>query len=198
MGPHPFPAGLNDCATAAQWTIENKARLGISKVVISGESGGGNLCSAVALKANREGWIGEIDGVYAMCPYISGAYADPPPELLSLAENDEYMLSCEMMVPLAKIYDPSGEHTTNPLAWPLNANEADLKGLPPHVISVNELDPLRDEGIAYLHKLLAAGVSAVGRTVLGTPHGGDIGMPDVTPDIYQETVRSIAGFAASL
>ena len=31
----------------------------------------------------------------------------------------------------------------------------DLNGLPPHVISVNELDPLRDEGLLYYKKLLS-------------------------------------------
>ena len=52
--------------------IANREDLGVSTVVISGESGGGNLSIATALKANREGWIDGIDGVYAQCPYISG------------------------------------------------------------------------------------------------------------------------------
>ena len=39
----------------------------------------------------------------------------------------------------------------------MHASASDLTGLPPHVISVNELDPLRDEGLAYYRKLLAAG-----------------------------------------
>ena len=59
-----------------------------------------------------------------------------------------------MMGPLAKIYDPSGANATNPLAWPYHATVEDLEGLPPHVVSVNELDPLRDEGLAYFRKLL--------------------------------------------
>jgi acetyl esterase/lipase len=45
----------------------------------------------------------------------------------------------------------------NPLAWPYWASQEELKGLPPHVISVNELDPLFDEGISYYRKLLHAG-----------------------------------------
>jgi acetyl esterase len=57
---------------------------------------------------------------------------------------------------------------------------------------------LRDEGLAYFRKLLAAGVPAVGRTIHGTPHAGDQGFPDVTPEIYADTVRAIYGFAASL
>ena len=78
-----------------------------------------------------------------MCPYISGAYANPPNELLSLKENDQYMLDVSMMGALAKVYDPDGQNTLNPLAWPLCAEASDLEGLPPHIISVNELDPLR-------------------------------------------------------
>jgi acetyl esterase/lipase len=49
---------------------------------------------------------------------------------------------------LAKAYNPDGANAHNPLAWPLNAQRVDLEGLPPHVISVDELDPLRDEGLA--------------------------------------------------
>ncbi len=160
LGNHPFPAGLNDCASGLQWTFDNKDELGISNVVVSGESGGGNLSLATALKAKRDGRLEQVDGVYAQCPYISNAYAAGDPLLPSLVENDGYFLSSEMMAPLAKIYDPSGAHTTNPLAWPYHATVEDLEGLPPHVVSVNELDPLRDEGLAYFHKLLVAGVRA--------------------------------------
>ena len=198
LGNHPFPAGLNDCCSAIRWTAERKAELGISSIVVSGESGGGNLAAATALKAKKEGWVKEIAGVYAMCPYVSGAYADPPADLLSLRENDQYMLDVSMMGALAKVYDPEGEHGSNPLAWPLVAEKGDLEGLPPHIISVNELDPLRDEGLAYYRKLVKAGVSAVGRTVHGTPHGGDMVFPQQTPDIFESTLRDLVGFAHSL
>ena len=198
LGNHPFPAGLNDCASAAQWVHANKASLGVTSIVISGESGGGNLSLATTLKAKREGWLAQIDGVYAFCPYISGADAHPPAALVSLIENDGYMLDGPMMSAMVKVYDPNGEHGDNPLAWPLNATPEDLQGLPPHVISVNELDPLRDEGLAYYRKLTAAGVSAVGRTVHGTPHAGDLSFPDVVPEVYQDSARSLYGFAASL
>ncbi len=40
LGNHPFPAGLNDCMSGLQWTFDNKATLGISRIVVSGESGG--------------------------------------------------------------------------------------------------------------------------------------------------------------
>ncbi len=197
LGNHPFPAGLNDCASAVQWAHAQRDALGISSIVISGESGGGNLCIATTLKAKQEGWADQIDGVFALCPYISGAYAEPPPALLSLYENDGYMLSCAQMAALVKVYDPTGTQRNNPLAWPLAAQPDDLTGLPPHIISVNELDPLRDEGLAYYRKLVRAGVPAVARTVHGTPHAGDLSYPDVTPEVYQDTLRSLKSFAAS-
>ena len=198
LGNHPFPAGLNDCASAVRWADENRAALGLSAIVISGESGGGNLSLAVALKAKQEGWIQAIDGVYAMCPYISGAYAKPPADLLSLVENDGYTLDCQMMAAMVTVYDPTGGQADNPLAWPYQAGVSDLEGMPPHIISVNELDPLRDEGLEYYRKLCRAGVQAVGRTVHGTQHAGDLSFPDTTPEIYEETKRSLMGFALSL
>ncbi len=198
LGPHPFPAGLNDCASATRWVIANREVLGVSKVIISGESGGGNLSIASALKAKQDGWIDEIDGVYAQCPYISGAYADPPAELTSLFENDNYFLNVENMGALARTYDPAGTNATNPLAWPMHAANDDLVGLPPHVISVNQLDPLRDEGLVYFRKLLDAGVSAVSRTVNGTCHAGDCLFLDAMPDVWHATIRDIKGFADSL
>jgi len=197
-GVHPFPAGLNDCAAALDWVVANKARLGIGKLIISGESGGGNLTLATTLKASREGRIGAIDGVYALCPYISGAYASRPAELASLYENDGYFLDCAGMSVMAKVYDPGGENTENPLAWPYHATPADLAGLPPHVISVNQLDPLRDEGLAYWRKLVEAGVSATARTVNGTCHAGDLIFGKAMPETIAATVRDIKGFAESL
>jgi acetyl esterase len=198
LGDHPFPAGLNDCASALKWTHEQREALNISSIVLSGESGGGNLSLATTLKAKQEGWLDYIDGVYAMCPYISGAYANPPEQLVSLVENDGYTLDRGMMAALVNVYDPKGAHSNNPLAWPLQASAEQLAGLPPHIISVNELDPLRDEGLAFYRQSLKAGNSVVARTVHGTNHAGDLTFPDATPDIYAETLRSLCGFAGSL
>jgi acetyl esterase/lipase len=197
-GPFPFPAGLNDCTSALRWMGDNRSRLGYSKLIVSGESGGGNLTLATTLKAKRDGNIGLIDGVYAQCPYISGAYATKLPELTSLYENDGYLIDVTAAGILARAYDPTGENATNPLAWPYHATVDDLRGLPPHVISVNQLDPLRDEGLAYYRKLLDAGVSAVSRTVNGTCHAGDCIFRVAMPDVYQATIRDIRGFADSL
>ena len=73
-----------------------------------------------------------------------------------------------------------------------------LRGLPPHATSMNELDPVRDEGCTYHRKLLQAGLSSIRRIVLGTPHAADVANEDVIPDIYRESARSVFGFANSL
>src|SRR6201987_3590990 len=87
LGNHPYPAGLNDCAAATVWALEHRAELGVEAVVVSGESGGGNLALAVALKAARERWGRRPDGVYAMAPMIASPW-DKPADLPSQREND--------------------------------------------------------------------------------------------------------------
>jgi acetyl esterase/lipase len=197
-GAHPFPAGLNDCTSALLWTHAHRARLGVSTIVVSGDSGGGNLTLATTLRAKRDGNLDAIDGVYAQCPYISGLYSTKPVELMSMRENDGYFLDTTGMACFAALYDPSGEHATDPLAWPYHATIDELAGLPPHVISVNELDPLRDEGIAYHRKLCAAGVRSVCRTINGTSHASDAMFRAAIPDVYAATLRDLVGFAYAL
>jgi acetyl esterase/lipase len=113
-----------------------------------------------------------------------------------LIQNDGYFLNVADMGIMASTYD--GKDSTNPLAWPLYATNDDLKGLPPHVILVNELDPLRDEGILYFRKLLKAGVNASSKTLNGTVHAGDMIFIKDTPKIYKSTIEDINNFANSL
>jgi acetyl esterase/lipase len=181
-----------------QWTFDHKEHLGISRIIVSGESGGGNLSLAVCLKAREDRRLEQIAGVYALCPYIYGAWEQPAKELPSLYENDGYFVDCSLMPITAAAYDVDHKNSANPLCWPYRATPDDLRGLPPHVISVNELDPLRDEGLAYYHSLLRAGVSAYGRTVNGTIHAADVLFPKAIPEVYAATIRDIKGFADSL
>jgi acetyl esterase/lipase len=201
LGPHPYPAGLNDCTAALHWVHENRDALGISTLTVAGESGGGNLSLATTLKAKRDGNLRMVDGVCALVPYISGMYGRPEAEraaaLPSLIENDGYLLSCAAMEIMASVYDPGGKHDTDALSWPYHAAVDELAGLPPHLISVDELDVLRDEGVAYYEKLKSAGVQADLRTVPGVCHAGDMLFPAHLPDTYEATLASICDFAKS-
>jgi acetyl esterase/lipase len=197
LGDHPYPAGLSDCVSAVRWASSHKQELGIGGVIVSGESGGGNLSLAVALQAKQQGWVDELSGVYAMAPMIASPW-DKPDDLPSQVENDGYFISCALLAIMGAVYDPSGANAADPLCWPSRASDDDLKGLPPHVISVNELDPLRDEGLAYHRRLVENGVSAVSRTVDGTVHGGDVFFRTAIPEVYAATIQDVHDFAVRL
>lgn len=198
-GHHPFPAGVEDCLAGVLWADENREALGLSCLVVQWESGGGNLAIATTLLAKSRGRVDAIDGVYACIPYISGGYSWDRDrrlaELPSLVENDGYFIETAGMALLVRAYDPTGEHAEDPLAWPYFATEDDLRGLPPFVVSVNELDPLRDEGVAFARKLARAGVDVAARVNLGLIHGGDVIFRQWLPGPQEAAVRDVAGFA---
>jgi acetyl esterase/lipase len=189
----PFPAGLNDCVSGVKWLSANAGRLGIKadRIVVAGESGGGNLTIATGLKLKRDGDIGLIKGLYALCPYIGGYW--PQDRYPSSTENNGLLIDLHNNRG-AMAYGIGELEAKNPLAWPGFATEADVKGLPPVVINVNECDPLRDEGIVFYRLLLAAGVPARCRQVMGTIHAGDL-MAMACPDIAADTARDLAAFA---
>ena len=192
----PFPAGLNDCVSGLKWFAEHAGELGAdaSRIVVAGESGGGNLTLATGLKLLRDGDIGLVKGLYALCPYIAGRW--PLPENPSSTENNGILLDLHNNHG-AMTYGIAELEARNPLAWPAFATEDDVRGLPPVMISVNECDPLRDEGVGFYRLLLRAGVPARGRTVLGTVHGTEI-LPFMCPEISRDTAASIAEFARTV
>lgn len=65
MGPHPFPAGLNDCAEAVEYVHANKSKYNIGKLIVLGGSGGANLALATALKLKLDGKNNLLDGCFA-------------------------------------------------------------------------------------------------------------------------------------
>ena len=188
----PFPAGLNDCVSGVKWVAEHAAELNVdaSRILVAGESGGGNLTLATGMKLLRDGDIGLVCGLYALCPYIAGAWPDE--RYPSSVENNGILLDLHDTNG-AMAYGMEAFERGDPLAWPGFAGEDDVRGLPPVVVSVNECDPLRDEGIAFYRLLLRAGVPAQARTVLGTIHGTEI-FPMACPDVSRETACSIADF----
>ncbi len=187
-----YPAGLHDCVSGVRWVHANAARLGIdpSRIIIAGESGGGNLTLAAGMKLKREGDIGLISGLYALCPYIAGRW--PAPDCPSSIENNGILLDLHNNNG-AVGYGIEAFNARDPLAWPGFAVESDVQGLPKVAISVNECDPLRDEGVNFYRLLLRAGVPARCRQIMGTVHATEV-FPAMCPEISRDTARDVAAF----
>ena len=126
----PFPAGLNDCVSGLKWVVANAAHLGIdpARIMVAGESGGGNLTLATGLKLRQDGELGLIKGLYALCPYIAGQW--PTPECPSSTENNGILLDLHNNRG-AVGYGIEAFNERNPLAWPSFATADDVQGLPP-------------------------------------------------------------------
>jgi acetyl esterase/lipase len=191
----PYPAGLNDCVSGLKWVIGQAAMLRIdaSRVIVAGESGGGNLTLATGMRLKREGSLSMIQGLYALCPYIAGSW--PREDCPSSVENNGILLDLHNNTG-AMSYGIEQFEAQNPLAWPGFATEEDVRGLVPTIISVNECDPLRDEGVNFYRLLCRAGVSARCRQVMGSIHGTEV-FPMACPDISRETALSIADFCVN-
>ncbi|KAK1056357.1 hypothetical protein LTR74_014965 [Friedmanniomyces endolithicus] len=197
-----FPAALNDVCSAVKFVYSHRDTLHTRNIVLHGDGGGGNLALATAIKTKREGWTNRIDGVYAYSPFISNAYswslALKLAELASLVECDGYLLNVHYMAHMTHTYTPLPEDATNPLAWPYHASKEDLEGLPPHMIVVDELSPLRSEGEAYVRKLVRAGVKAVGHVNLGSVQGACLAFRQAVPEMHEVLARNIAAFARNV
>jgi acetyl esterase/lipase len=187
----PYPAGLNDCVSGVKWITGNHGPLGIdpARIVIAGDSGGGNLTLATGMKLKRDGDIGLVKGLFALCPYIAGMWPDA--RYPSSIENNGILLELHNNRS-AMAYGIEAFEAQDPLAWPAFAGIDDVIGLPPTVISVNECDPLRDEGIAFAELLARAGVEARCRQLPGTIHA--VELLGACPDISRETARELADF----
>jgi acetyl esterase/lipase len=70
----PFPAGLNDCVSGLKWVHAHSATLNIDprRIIVAGESGGGNLTLATGLKLKQDGDLGIIKGLLRSMPLHFG------------------------------------------------------------------------------------------------------------------------------
>ena len=170
------PAAAQDCYAATQWIHEHAAELGADqdRLVVAGDSAGGNLAAVVALMAREQG-APPIRQQVLVYPVIDAA-CDAP----SYTENAEgYFLEATGMRWFWDHYlgpDGDGAHHH---ASPIRAG--DLSGLPPAVVITAEFDPLRDEGEAYAKALQAAGVPVTVRRYDGMIHGF-VSMPMLFPE----------------
>lgn len=89
-----------------------------------------------------------------MCPYISGNY--PSEKYPSTVQNQGILLHLDGSAP--HMYGKAAYEARDACAWPVFASIDDLRGLPPVFVSLNECDPLKDEGLEFYRKCLQAGV----------------------------------------
>lgn len=163
-----FPAALDDCYAATRWAALYAASLNGSadRIAVGGESAGGNLAAAVALKAAQSG-LPTLAYQLLLYPVVDFRFDTP-----SYRENAEgYFLTKEMMEWFWAQYLARPEDGADPLASPLRATDARLRGLPPAFVATAEYDPLRDEAAAYAARLHDAGVAVEHRCFRGLIHG---------------------------
>ena len=161
-----FPGAADDCYAATQWAAENAGSLGADplRIAVGGDSAGGNLAAVVPLMARDKG------GPPLVLQLLIYPVTDRDFETSSYRGNaDGYLLSRDGMVWFWDHYMANESDAKNPYCAPLQAKE--LSGLPPALVITAEFDPLRDEGEAYAHRLLEAGVPTECTRYDGMIHG---------------------------
>jgi acetyl esterase len=163
---HRFPAALEDCWAAVEWLGRQAGELGgdPARLAVCGDSAGGNLAAAVALRARDRG-TPPIAAQLLIYPVLDYDLETPSYQ----AKASGYGLTRDSMRWYWEQYLGEGGDGFAPEASPLR--EGDLSGLPPALIVTCEHDPLRDEGEAYAHRLAAAGVPVEHVDEAGMIHG---------------------------
>ncbi len=143
-----FPAALND----AKYILGNLSKfslpfnLDIDKVIVCGDSAGGNLATVLAINYS-----------YKILPKIKGQILIYPCVDLTLSmrsmdfQLEGLVFSGKTMSYFVKHYLDNRKDEVNWEASPLYA--PNLKNQPPAYIFAAGLDPLLDEGIAYKNRL---------------------------------------------
>jgi acetyl esterase len=163
---HPFPAAVEDAWDAFAWAIGNAGALGVdpARIAVGGDSAGGNMASAVALRARDE--ASPAPAMQLLIYPVTDSADDPRSRFLFA---DGFMLTKADMDLFEGHYLPPGTDANDPRVSVLKA--PDLSGLPPAYVATAGFDPLRDEGEAYALRMREAGVSVALRRYPGLVHG---------------------------
>jgi len=155
---NPFPKPLEDCYEATKWAAANCKSYGgdADKLIVCGESAGGNMASVVTMMA-RDMDGPAIAAQVLICPVISSTIND------EVYKNsvDRYFITKGAMKFFWEVYLQSPTEGTNPYASP--EKSPDLKGLPPALVVTAEYDPLAIEAERYGQALKQAGVPVIVR-----------------------------------
>jgi acetyl esterase len=163
---HRFPAAAEDAYAATRWVAGNAAALGAdpTRLIVGGDSAGGNLAAVTALMARDRG------GPALAYQVLIYPVIDSSMTMASYDENAEgYLLTRSAMAWYWNHYLGPGGDGRHPYASPIAAD--DLRRLPPATVITAEFDPLRDEGDAYAARLRQAGVRVQHTRYGGLIHG---------------------------
>lgn len=177
---HRFPGPLRDCEDAVDWVLAQS--WDTSRLVVGGDSAGGNLAAALALRLRDRGT--PLAGQLLIYPAV-----DMTSSSEGLRSYRGLGLTVEDCLLCADLYVGDGDRT-DPYASPLLA--PDLTGLAPALVVVVEEDPLRAEGAAYATRLLEAGVPTRLLDVDGHVHGS-LSVPKIYDGI-DDVHRAISDF----
>ena len=160
----PFPFPVDDCVAGLEWAVGCREAWGVDGITgVAGDSAGGNLAAAVALKD------GELPTPQVECQVLLYPATDSNLDSRSYLDFAEgYGLTRNAMAWFWQQY-MGEEAASQPMASPLQAKA--LAGLPSAYIVTAEYDTLRDEGDAYAKRLQEAGVSVAWECVPGMLHG---------------------------
>ena len=162
---HPFPAAVEDCYAAVRWVAGHAEEIGAdpARLVVGGDSAGGNLAAAVALRARADGPA--LAGQLLVYPNTDQLADDRSMR----AADDPFLFNRRSVAWYRRHYLANPDDAADPLASPLRAES--LAGLPPTLVITAEYDPLRDQGEAYAHRLADAGVQVELSRYPGMAHG---------------------------
>ena len=173
---HPYPAAFNDCYATLKWVVDNAADLSIdqSSIGVGGDSAGGNLASAVAIKALKEKLIPlAFQLLVYPCNDFDMAYSSAT----DFAQG--YGLTTQAMKWFWDQYLLTAQDRQDPYAVPIKAHT--LRGVAPAILIAAEFDPLTDGVKNYYQKLMNDSVPAIYKEYAGQIHGF-FNLSGITPD----------------
>jgi acetyl esterase len=163
-----YPIPIEQAYAATKWVAENGQTINVdpSRLAVAGDSVGGNMAIAVTMLAKKRGGEPKINFQLLFYPVTDSNFDTASYN----AYQDGYWLTREAMKWFWDNYTSDQTNRREPTVSPLQASVEDLKGLPPALIINGEFDVLRDEGEAYAHKLIDAGVEVRAVRYHGTIH----------------------------
>lgn len=161
---HRYPKALNDCYAATAYVKKHAKdfRINARRFAVAGDSAGGNLAAAVAMKARDENGP-KIRFQLLIYPVIERNFDTQSYQKFGTGHG----LSLANMQWFWEQY--MGDQPAEPLAAPITAES--LANLPPAHIVLAEYDVLHDEGEEYAKQLNAAGVPTSTSMFAGNLHG---------------------------